>query len=205
MNKKVALIDYGMSNLLSIRRALEHIGAHVSVITDATTLSDFQKIVLPGVGAFPKGIEELKQRGFYETLQKLESNQQLLGICLGMQMLLKVGEEISTTSGLGLIPGTVKKLPVNRGFKVPNVNWHAIHASKASDLLVDIGENPYMYFVHSFFVDNTMPEHTLLKSQLGDFEFTAAVQHKNVMGVQFHPEKSGEKGLKLLSNFVELL
>jgi glutamine amidotransferase len=209
MKSEIGIIDYGMSNILSIVRAVEKIGARPILLNDGKRVSEFEKIILPGVGAFPLGIKELKTRGIFDQLIKIpERNQYILGVCLGMQMLLSSGEEIEETAGLNLIEGRVKRLPIDRGFKVPNVNWHRIENSKAATSILPQVDSDnlglYMYFVHSYYVEPSSESVMMCTTTLGDFTFCSGVAYKRVFGVQFHPEKSGEKGLELLSNFVNI-
>ena len=206
MSKEIAVIDYGMCNMLSILRGIEKVGAKPVIISDYKLVNNYSFIILPGVGSFPDGMTELMKRGFIDELKLVEKrNQKILGICLGMQMLFSYSEEIKYTEGLNLIDGSVKKLPSHHGFKVPNVNWHQIFFKdkiEIQSILQNIVNPIYMYFVHSYFVCPENNDHILSETNLNDFTFTSSVKKNNIMGTQFHPEKSGENGLKLLHNFI---
>ncbi len=210
MSKIVSIIDYGMSNLLSICRAIEHIGAVAKVIDKDEDIMKAEYLVLPGVGAFPDGMKELGKRGLVEPIQQFAlSGKPMLGICLGMQMLLSKGYEHVETKGLDIIAGEVMALPRDmKGFKVPNINWHSAHENEACNWKGSIFEatknGACFYFVHSYYAKPMDIKHTLATSQFGDLKFTAAVKKENVTGTQFHPEKSGEDGLELLRRFLNI-
>ncbi len=209
---KVVIIDYGLSNLLSITRAFEHLGTDVVVTDDANKIGDAQRIVLPGVGAFPFGVSELKKRGFFDELKNVNEKHKtpILGICLGMQMMLTKGHEIEETEGLGFIEGEVVKLPAEQNdgkkIKVPHVAWGQLiqPEDKSWDNTIFRYNHPaqYMYFVHSYYAATKNTDDVLSLTKFGDFTFTSAFQKENVYGVQFHPEKSHEDGLKILKAFV---
>jgi glutamine amidotransferase len=206
--KKVSIIDYGMSNLLSICRAFEHIGAEVKVIDAADDVMNAEYLVLPGVGAFPDGMKELRERKLVEPIQNFAgSGKPLLGICLGMQMLLSKGHEHIETNGLDIIKGEVLPLPRDmKGFKVPNINWHSCEENKGKwkgSVFENTGNGTFFYFVHSYYACPGDDENILATSQFGDLKFAAAVKRENVTGTQFHPEKSGEEGLDLLRMFIK--
>lgn len=205
--KKVSIIDYGMSNLLSICRAFEHIGASVKVIDKPDQVESAEYLVLPGVGAFPDGMKELNARNLVEPVKKyVASGKPMLGVCLGMQMLLSKSYEHAETAGLDIIPGDVLALPKDiPGFKVPNINWHSIESRdnwKDSILANTIGGTCF-YFVHSYYTRPQRESDILANTNFGSLNFTCAVKRDNVTGTQFHPEKSGEEGLKLLENFIK--
>jgi len=211
MAKEVSIIDYGMSNLLSICRAFEHIGARVKIVGTEEDILSADYLVLPGVGAFPDGIKELGKRNLVEPIKQFARNgKPLLGICLGMQMLLGKSYEHVETNGLDIIGGEVNALPRDmKGYKVPNINWHSAEENKTGDWKNTIFENTEngtcYYFVHSYYAMPKEEKHILANSQFGDLKFASAVKKDNVSGTQFHPEKSGEDGLKLLKKFIELL
>ncbi len=208
MSKTVSIIDYGMSNLLSICRAFEHIGAMVQVIDKAEDVLKSDYLILPGVGAFPDGMKELAKRGLVEHIQQFAgSGKPLLGICLGMQMLLSKGHEHTVTDGLNIIEGEVLALPKDmKGYKVPNINWHSADENAPGNWKGSVFENTKngtcFYFVHSYYAHPADEKHLLATSQFGDLKFAAAVKRENVTGTQFHPEKSGEDGLELLRRFI---
>jgi glutamine amidotransferase len=214
MTKKVVIIDYGLSNLLSITRAFEHIGVETEVTEDPRKIATADRIVLPGVGAFPLGIAELKKRGFFDeiknSLEKKETP--ILGICLGMQMMLTKGFEIEETEGLDLVEGEIIKLPATNADgsknKVPHVAWSQIYAPEGrtweNSIFKINHQQQYMYFVHSYYANTANKADVLSYTNFGDINFTSAFQKDNIFGTQFHPEKSGENGLNILRAFVEL-
>lgn len=214
MTKKVVIVDYGLSNLLSITRAFEHIGVETEVTDDPKKLNTAERIVLPGVGAFPLGIAELKKRGFFDEIKNVVTSKQtpILGICLGMQMMLSKGFEIEETEGLGLVKGDIIKLPANNADgsknKIPHVAWSQIHIPQGKSWVDSIFKNTheaqYMYFVHSYYANTSNSEDVLSYTNFGDIRFTSAFQKDNIFGTQFHPEKSGEDGLNILKAFIEL-
>lgn len=209
MSKVVSIIDYGMSNLLSICRAFEHIGAQVKVIDKGEDIFKADYLILPGVGAFPDGMKELRERKLVEPIQQFaRSGKPLLGICLGMQMLLSKGYEHTETDGLGIIEGEVLPLPRDmKGFKVPNINWHSSEENNEGkwkdSIFVNTKTGTFFYFVHSYYAKPEKDKNILATSQFGDLRFAAAIRKENVTGTQFHPEKSGEDGLELLRRFIK--
>lgn len=208
--KKVSIIDYGMGNLLSMQRALEKNGAQVSVATTPEEILLADRLVLPGVGAFPDGMAELNTRGMISAIHEyVKTGKILLGVCLGMQMLFDESEEIQATTGLGLIKGRVIKLPEMQANgqlnKVPHVAWSQIYPTENSwenTFLRTTQPGTFMYFVHSFYAVPDNENSILAQSPFGDIQFCAAARSENVWGTQFHPEKSGEEGLKLLRKFI---
>lgn len=210
MIKNVSIIDYGMSNLLSICRAFEHVGAKVNIVTNEKEILDAEYLILPGVGAFPDGMNELNSRNLSHAIQEFSKKERpLLGICLGMQMLLSKGFEHKETNGLDIIPGEVLPLPKDMpNFKIPNINWHGVFEPTKdiweNSILKETENDTCFYFVHSYFAKPAKPEYILAESSFGTLKFAAAIKQNNVTGTQFHPEKSGEDGLKLLKMFLEL-
>jgi glutamine amidotransferase len=207
MKPSVTVVDYGMGNILSVTRALEHCGAEVTLESDPSLIANSPKLVLPGVGAFGDGMAELQQRGLVEALRGYAaSGRPLLGICLGMQMLLDGSDEFGASDGLGLIPGWVRKLPEQPGIKLPHIGWSAILPPQGISWEVTLLENVpaghEMYFVHSFHADPTNSAHRLAETRYGDYDFCSVVKKDNITGCQFHPEKSGEMGLGIIRNFL---
>lgn len=210
---EVAVIDYGVGNLLSVSRALEHCGARVTVTSDVSTILAAGRVVLPGVGAFANGMEALCSRGLDGIVRKVATaGTPLLGICLGMQMLLEESEEFGSTTGLGLIPGSVRQIPATttagEPHKIPHIGWNELRLpakcdSWRSSLLTGIEPGESVYFVHSFMAEPTDHSHRLADAHYGGIPISAAVQRDNVMGCQFHPEKSGTVGLRVLKNFLQ--
>lgn len=208
--KKVTIIDYGMGNLLSMQRALEKNGAQVLVAVKPEQILQAEKLVLPGVGAFPDGMEELEKRGMVPAIREyVKTGKTLLGVCLGMQMLFEESEEIRPTPGLSLIPGKVLKFPEKqqngRINKIPHVAWTQIEPVEISweqTFFKSLTPGAFMYFVHSYHALPSSKLNLLAQSPFGDFHFCSAVLRDNVWGTQFHPEKSGEAGLRLIRAFL---
>jgi glutamine amidotransferase len=200
--KKIAIIDYGLGNLRSVIRGLEKAGANAFITCDAGEIVSADGLVLPGVGAFHEGMDQLGP--LQKTVVGAARDVPLLGICLGMQMLMETSEEHGIHKGLGLIPGCVKRFPRCSGQKVPHMGWNSLNIDKADNpLFAGFGSGEYVYFVHSYYAD-TLPEFTLTTTQY-ICPFASSVANRNVFGVQFHPEKSGAAGLRLLNNFIGLV
>ncbi|MBW6519274.1 MAG: imidazole glycerol phosphate synthase subunit HisH [ANME-2 cluster archaeon] len=196
----IVIIDYGLGNLRSVTRGLEHAGAEVTISSDPAAMHRADAVVLPGVGAFQDAMLNLAPLTS-DVLDVAATGKPMLGICLGMQMLLTRSEEGGMTDGLGMVPGNVVRFPSSVG-KVPHMGWNSLNIKSDHPLFRNIPRDTYVYFVHSYFAD-CAPEYVLASCGYG-IEFAAAVVNKagNVMGTQFHPEKSGEQGLKMLENFV---
>lgn len=197
----VAILDYGLGNLRSVMRGLERSGARPVITADIGEASAADGIVLPGVGAFSQGMEQL--RAIQDTLIAYVRDAPVLGICLGMQMLMEWSEENGTHRGLGLVPGTVRRFPKAEGFKVPHMGWNTIRTDENCPLFCGIPQDAFVYFVHSYYAD-TAPEYRAATTSYIN-PFASALRNGNAFGVQFHPEKSGAVGLKILENFIELL
>ena len=205
----IAIVDYGMGNLRSVSKALEHVAPHASItITDDPELiREAGRIVVPGQGAMPDCLHELEVRGLRETVRDAAMTKPFLGICIGLQMLLESSEE-GNVEGLGIIPGRVLRFPSptmeNTGhkLKVPHMGWNQVHQALAHPLWRDIAQDTRFYFVHSYYVAASSPAPVAGYSHY-PFPFTCAVAKDNIFAVQFHPEKSHEAGLTLLRNFVQ--
>ncbi|URZ01426.1 imidazole glycerol phosphate synthase subunit HisH [Clostridium felsineum] len=203
MNKKIAIVDYGMGNLLSVKKALDYIGANSFITSDAEKLKESDAIILPGVGAFPDAIESLKKNGLNKIItNEAKEGKPFLGICLGMQLLFEESEEVTKTKGLGLIKGRIIKIKTE--FKIPQIGWNSINIPKECELLKGVLEKSYVYFVHSYCAALENKDNLNAYCDYGA-KIPAVVSSKNVFGIQFHPEKSGEIGLKMLKNFWELI
>ncbi|MFZ5918204.1 MAG: imidazole glycerol phosphate synthase subunit HisH [Chloroflexota bacterium] len=201
----MALIDYGAGNVCSVHKALEAVGARVRRVREPAALAGAAKIVLPGVGAFGDCMDGLRRLGLVEPLRRaVEAGVPLLGICVGMQVLFEEGEELGRHAGLGLLPGRVTRFPADlaaRGLKIPHTGWNQIEPARPHPLLAHLPPGAWAYFNHAY-VCRARPAHTLAVADYGD-PFPAVVGQANLLGVQFHPEKSQRVGLQILSNFVE--
>ncbi len=215
MNRpEVAVIDYGMGNLLSVQRGLEHCGATVTITADPNVILSASRVILPGVGAFADGMAELHRQGLDDVVREVATRGiPLLGICLGMQMLLDESEEFGITPGLGLIPGRVIPVPSittdGHPQKIPHIGWNALVVPQGrknweDTLLHPIKPGEAVYFVHSFMASPTDPSYRIANCLYGGNSVSATIGRENVLGCQFHPEKSGEIGLKVLRRFLTL-
>lgn len=202
----IAIVDYGVGNLFSLKSSLAAIGAETVVTGDAAVLHNADRIILPGVGAFGDAADKLAATGMRDAvLAEARAGKPLLGICLGMQLLFEKGMEYGEHAGLGLIPGTVVDLkPVlPEGLKVPHIGWNALRLSQPDHpLMKNTRDGDCVYFVHSFYAAGCA-DWTLATAEYG-VDVTAAVARDNVMGCQFHPEKSGAVGLSILRAFCEM-
>ncbi|MDD1701733.1 MAG: imidazole glycerol phosphate synthase subunit HisH [Methanoregula sp.] len=201
MAKTIVIVDYGLGNLRSVKKGIETAGAHTVISGSPEEIAAADGIVLPGVGAFHEGMEQLGP--LRKTVIAATRDVPLLGICLGMQMLMDQSEEHGVCAGLGLVPGCVRKFPHVPGMKVPHMGWNTIHVEKPeSPLFSGLHAEEFVYFVHSYYAD-TAPEYTLTKT---DYicPFASSIVKDRVFGVQFHPEKSGAVGLLLLKNFIAM-
>lgn len=210
----VTVIDYGVGNLLSVQRGLEHCGAKVTITSDHDAILSSQRVVLPGVGAFGNAMLELNRLGLTQVIRRLAGmGTPLLGICLGMQLLSDESEEFGLTKGLGLIPGRVVPVPTRTvngdAQKVPHIGWSALrHADTSRDweatILREVTLGESVYFVHSFMAEPLDPAHRIADCVYGGRRIAAVTGRGNVVGCQFHPEKSGTVGLKILQAFCGL-
>jgi len=200
----IAIVDYGAGNLRSVELALARLGVHTRVTADPDMLALADGLILPGVGAFSDAMAALGRSGTIPAvLEAVGAGRPLLGICLGMQLLLDGSEEGPGVPGLGLIPGEVRRLP-GCGLKIPHMGWNSLTPAKPSPLFKGLPEEPYVYFVHSYACKAADPADVLAVTDYG-VPFHAAVQRGRILGFQFHPEKSGDVGQKLLANFVEMV
>lgn len=200
----IAIVDYGVGNLFSLKSSLSMIGADAAVTGDADVITAADKIILPGVGAFEDAMKKLTRSGLAEVIKsEAAKGKPILGICLGMQLLFEKSYEYGEHEGLGLIKGSVVgmegRLP--SGLKIPHIGWNALIMKKAHPLFKYINDGDSVYFVHSFYAENC--EEAVLATAEYGIELTAAAASGNVMGCQFHPEKSGRVGLNILRAFCE--
>ena len=209
----VTVVDYGLGNLFSIGRAFNHLGVSADITSNPEAIRQAGRLVLPGVGAFGDGIRQLQERGLIEPIQEFaRSGRPLLGICLGMQLLFDESEEFGQYNGLGLIKGRVIRLKdqdqTGNHVKLPHIGWNELHQPQYSDqwgppALDGLVDGDAVYFVHSFIPHPELDSVTIARMSYGGHWYCAAVQKDNVVGVQFHPEKSGEVGLRILQNFLD--
>ena len=201
----IAIIDYGVGNLFSLESSFAAIGAEVTVTPDPAILRPADKLLLPGVGAFEDAAKKLRQSGLDAVVKELAAKgKPLLGICLGMQLLFDESYEYGCHKGLGLIPGGVKPIAdvIPKDLKIPHIGWNALHFQKDCPIFREIKEGDCVYFVHSFYA-TSCEDFTVATAEYGA-ALTAAVAKDNIYGCQFHPEKSGAVGLKILKAFAEL-
>ena len=222
----IALIDYGISNLRSVQKAFEHLGREVTLVDTPDRLAQADRLILPGVGAFPAGMKGLHERGLIQPIkQAARDGKPLIGICLGMQLLFELSDEMGETEGLGLLPGRVTKIrlqdaggtmqetfgsPATRGasnphfaLKIPHMGWNQLDLVSDHPLVRDLVSGAYAYFVHSYAIYPEQHDIILATTDYGG-PFASIVRQGNVCGLQFHPEKSQAVGLKLLRNFLEM-
>ena len=198
---RVAVVNYGMGNLRSVEKALEHVGATVEVTSDHGRIRAADRVVLPGVGAFPKAMERIRSEGLDEVIaERVSEGVPLLGICLGMQLLFDSSTELGGAEGLGLVPGAVDRL-ASDGLKLPQIGWNEVSWRNGSPLRDALPDRTAMYHVHTYAPRPARDEDVLGTATYGE-EFVTAVEHPPVYGVQFHPEKSGPHGLALLGAFL---
>lgn len=217
LKKEVTVIDYGVGNLLSVRRGLEHVGARVTISSDPVEILKSKRVILPGVGAFKSAMVKLDSSRLTLVLNELaEMKVPLLGVCLGMELLFESSEEFGASKGLGLIPGNVVPIPrqkINgRSLKIPHIGWNSLlHSTRSTNIQPEIEietfpktEGRDFYFVHSFMVSPTHAENSIAYALYGGIKIPAIVNKGSVYGVQFHPEKSGANGLDLLKWFSKI-
>ena len=201
MSKKIAIIDYGMGNLHSVKNALDYIGAESFLASDEKVFSDADALILPGVGAFPDASDVLYGSGAAQKIKELcAEGMPLLGICLGMQLLLDESDEVRISKGLGLIPGRCERIK-DTGLKIPHIGWNDLTLDdKSCPLLQNTPDGAYVYFVHSYKAVLKSEENLAAHTFYGE-KIPALIQNKNVLGAQFHPEKSEKIGLDMLKGF----
>jgi len=212
--KKVVIVDYGIGNLYSVMRSFQSAGASVTLTANHEHIAEAERLVLPGVGAFEDGMKGMTQRGQIEPIKRyIATGRPFLGICVGMQLLMDVGEEFGEHAGLGIVPGRVQPVPATgtdgKPHRIPHIGWNALllpaHAPNWSKgLLSGLPEKPAVYFVHSFAPVPANERHRLADCDYDGRRVSAVIQSGNTHGCQFHPEKSGPIGLKIVGNFLSL-
>lgn len=199
----ITIINYGLGNLHSVQKAVANVGGEAVVTDDDQEIINAEKVILPGVGAFADGMKGLESRGLVPVVQEVAAQgKPLLGICLGMQLLFEESEEQGRYQGLGLLAGKVVQFK-HPGVKVPQIGWNQVQVSKSSNLMDGIQDGDYFYFNHGYYCIPADVDDVLTMTEYG-VSFASSVERELIVGVQFHPEKSQQRGLQVLKNFVEL-
>ncbi|HIP21260.1 MAG TPA: imidazole glycerol phosphate synthase subunit HisH [Sulfurimonas sp.] len=202
----IGIVDYKMGNLASVQNAFSKLGEETVVESNPAKLQEYDKLILPGVGAFGDAMEHLREYKMIDAIKEYaQSKKPILGICLGMQLLFESSEEFGKHEGLGLIKGHIKafdEAKFSEPLKVPHMGWNRMF-TKEHPLFEGLDENHYLYFVHTFHITGADEKDIIGETEYG-YKFTSAVAHENIMGIQPHPEKSHENGLKILENFIKL-
>ncbi len=200
----VAVIDYDAGNLRSVEKALNFLGEDVMITRDGSRILAADKVILPGVGAFGDAMAKLNQYGLPPVIrQAVDRGTPFLGICLGLQLMFERSEESEGVEGLGLLGGKILRIPPDQGLKIPHMGWNSLDIRRDSRLFAGISPGAYVYFVHSYYLE-AEDESVVAASAEYSVHIHAAVERGNVFACQFHPEKSGDVGLKILKNFVEM-
>jgi len=202
---RVGVVDIGIANLGSVLRVLSDLVDRVLPLTEPAQFADVDRIILPGVGAFPEAMRRLRDSRLDQSLTEsvVDLGKPLLGICLGMQLLCSIGEEHEPTEGLGFIPGRVRRLDAASGLRVPHMGWNSLEVRRASPILSGIPNHQDVYFVHSYVFDPLDDADIVATTNHGS-DFCSVIERRNVVGVQFHPEKSSNTGRSILRNFCEM-
>lgn len=204
MTADVSIIDYNMGNLYSISNAVKVLGYEPEVIATPEQLAAANMVILPGVGAYRDAMAALHERGLIDALRRhVAKGGRLLGVCLGLQLLFQHSDENGGVDGLGILAGQVKRFPKIDGFKVPQIQWNRANAAADSRMFAGLADDPYFYFLHSYYVEPAEANARITRSSYCDIEYCSAIEVHNVWGAQFHPEKSGEIGLQMLKNFLD--
>lgn len=199
----IAIIDYDAGNIKSVQKACEALGGETVVVTDRRDeILAADRVILPGVGAFGSAMERLAARGLDEVIRTVaESGRPFLGICLGLQLLFEESEESPNVKGLGILRGKIWRIPENENLRVPHIGWNSLTFPKSGRLFAGVGEEPFVYFVHSYYLKAEDENIVRARTSYG-VEIDASVESGNVFATQFHPEKSGRTGLAILKNFL---
>ncbi len=200
----VSIIDYDAGNIRSVEKALIHLGQEPVITRDRKTILASDRVILPGVGAFGSAMGKLNGYGLTEVIREVVGKgTPFLGICLGLQLMFESSEEAPGVSGLGLLPGRILKIPQKDDLKIPHMGWNSLEVTKGASLFRGLPEHPYVYFVHSFYLNADHEEDVAAVTEYGT-TIHASVEHENLFACQFHPEKSSQTGLTILKNFIEL-
>lgn len=201
----IAIIDYDAGNLKSVEKALLSIGEETIVTRKHDEILAADKVILPGVGAFGDAMRKLKEYGLVDTIHEaVDSGKPFLGICLGLQLLFRRSDESDGVDGLSILPGEILRIPDAPGIKIPHIGWNSLEVSEGARLFRGLGENPYVYFVHSYYLKADDDSIVAATAEYGGTLIHASVQKDNVYACQFHPEKSGSVGMQILKNFAAL-
>lgn len=201
----IAVIDYGAGNIQSVSKAMKFIGCDCVITRDKEVIMSADGAILPGVGSFGDTIATMTKYGIKDTvIEYIKSGKPFLGICLGLQLLFPESEESPEAKGLNVFDGTITKIPSGEGLKIPHIGWNSIEINKNSRLFRGIENNSYVYFVHSYFLKAADKSIVAAKTEYG-VTIDAAIESGNIFATQFHPEKSGETGLKILRNFADIV
>lgn len=200
----IAIIDYDAGNIKSVEKALLLLGEEVKITDDTQEILSADKVVLPGVGAFGDAMGNLERRGLVPVIREtVEKGTPFLGICLGLQLLFERSDEAPGVAGLGILPGEILRIPSKEGLKIPHMGWNSLHLEHGGRLFDQVSEQSYVYFVHSYYLKAGEEEIVKASTEYG-VHIHASVEKGNVFACQFHPEKSSEVGLRILSNFVNI-
>lgn len=200
----IAIIDYDAGNIKSVEKAIQFLGEEAVITRDPQSILSADGVILPGVGSFGDAMEKIRGYGLETVIRKVvERRTPFLGICLGLQLMFEESEETPGIPGLSLLPGKIIRIPDDGNLKVPHIGWNSLHFPKESRLFRDIPEESYVYFVHSYYLQAGNIEDVAATTEYG-VSIHAAVEHDRIFACQFHPEKSSEVGLKILSNFVTI-
>ena len=200
----IAIIDYDAGNLKSVQKALQYLGEEAVVTRDSKEILKADKVILPGVGAFGDAMEKLHKYQLVETIRQVAAQETpFLGICLGLQLLFRSSDETPGVNGLEILEGDIVSIPKEEGYKIPHMGWNSLTVTPGARLFAGIPENPYVYFVHSYYLKADKASDVAATTEYTT-KIHASVEHGNVFACQFHPEKSGETGLAILKNFCRL-
>ena len=200
----IAIIDYDAGNIKSVEKSLNYLGEEAIITRDHDEIVNSDKVILPGVGAFGDAMSKIRQYGLEEVIHEVvEKGTPFLGICLGLQLLFRSSDESPGVEGLGVLDGEIVSIPPKEGYKIPHMGWNSLKIRKGARLFQGIGQDPYVYFVHSYYLKADHPEDVAATTEY-IVPIHASVEHGNVFACQFHPEKSGDIGLQILKNFCDL-
>lgn len=198
----VAIIDYGAGNLSSVKKALDYLGAENEITQDRDRILSASHIILPGVGSFEDAMNSMRERGLVDVVKEAADTKRFLGICLGLQLLFESSEESPNVEGLGILKGKIVSIPKDKGLKVPHMGWNSVSIRQKDGIFSNIKDESYFYFVHSYYLEGADEDVVAGVTEYAT-QIECAVQRDKLCAVQFHPEKSGKTGLKLLENFLE--